>query len=111
MPEEDLTPSISKDEAVEKASALAPDAFTMLGDKNWKQRLAGIEEITKAVDALQPDDLSANSEAIILALSVKPGWKESNFQVLSNTFLLIGKIARLDLQFTRRAAGIAMEGT
>jgi cytoskeleton-associated protein 5 len=81
-----------------------------LGDKNWKQRLAGIEELGKLVDSMPADDLSANSEAIALALSVKPGWKESNFQVLSNTFLVLGKIAKLDQHFSRRTAGIATEG-
>ena len=82
----------------------------LLGDKNWKQRLAGIEELSKLVESMPTDDLSANSEAIVLALSVKPGWKESNFQVLSNTFLVIGKIAKLDLSFSRRIAGIVTEG-
>jgi cytoskeleton-associated protein 5 len=109
-PEEDLTPTITKEEAVDKATALVPNAFQLLGDKNWKQKLAGIEELGKSVETMQPDDISANSEALVLALSVKPGWKEANFQVLSNTFLVIGKLALIDPHFSRRTAGVAMEG-
>ena len=79
---EDLTPKMTKEEALAKAAEVLPaTALANLEDKNWKQRLAGIEELSSAVAAMSEDVLSDASDAIVQQLDNKPGWKESNFQV------------------------------
>ncbi len=108
--EEDLTPTITKEEALEKATAIAPSAFPLFEEKNWKQRMTGLEELGKAIDALSDDQLSAFSEALIVTLSNKPGWKEPIFQVSVALFGVIGKLARRDMTFSRRSAALVIEG-
>jgi len=44
----------------------------------------GVEEMTQRISTLSEEVLSASSEAFILQIQQKPGWKESNFQVLSS---------------------------
>ncbi|KAI8910955.1 armadillo-type protein [Gorgonomyces haynaldii] len=47
-----------------------------LADSQWKTRLEGMNEILETVQAQE-----LKAEAVIRCLLVKPGWKESNFQV------------------------------
>jgi cytoskeleton-associated protein 5 len=110
-PVEDLTPKMTKEEALAKAAEVLPaSALANLEDKNWKQRVVGIEELSAAVASMSEDAISDASDAIIQQLEHKPGWKETNFQVLAGAFTLIGKVAIADPKFARSTAACVMAG-
>lgn len=46
---------------------------------NWKERLAGHEQMKEMVEGLSPSDMQ--SLLFVKVLARKPGWKDSNFQV------------------------------
>lgn len=96
------SPSISTEEALNKAKELIPASILEgLANSVWKQRLAGMDELAAFVEKL--DSLSQNAEIIIIQLQDKPGWKESNFQVMSSMFKLIAKLV-LGSSCTRNVA-------
>ncbi|XP_043480677.1 protein mini spindles [Leptopilina heterotoma] len=74
--ERNLTP----EEVDEIASQiLSNDVISGLVDSNWKTRLAAVEQLAEIVKAGDPE-LSA--QVIVRTLTKKPGFKDTNFQVL-----------------------------
>lgn len=74
--ERNLTP----EEVDEIASqVLSNDVISGLVDSNWKTRLAAVEQLAEIVKSVDPE-LSA--QVIVRTLSKKPGFKDTNFQVL-----------------------------
>jgi hypothetical protein len=62
-------------------------SFTIIHD------LLGMEELSAFVDKLS--DTSTDGDVIVQQLSHKPGWKEANFQVLLQVYVVIAKIAKV----------------
>ncbi|CAG8440367.1 2083_t:CDS:10, partial [Acaulospora morrowiae] len=98
--EEEVLKYRFSDEGVEmKFAEIVPEDQTAeMGDKNWKLRLAAIENLYNTLDEKDPSEIEA--ELVVRFLSKKPGWKESNFQVLSKAFnimeLLCTKVPSFD---------------
>lgn len=72
---------LSEDAVDEILSEILPaDSISGLEDANWKVRLAAIEQFVEVVRELDPADRP--TQALVRALSKKPGLKDTNFQVL-----------------------------
>ena len=54
--------------------------FEQLSVTAWKERLAAHEQFKEFIQGLSPGEM--NSILFIKVLGKKPGWKDSNFQVL-----------------------------
>lgn len=64
----------------EKAAAVLPAGMLdQLADPKWKDRLVAHESFKEFVEGLPGDQMQ--SLLFIKVLALKPGWKDSNFQV------------------------------
>uniref|UniRef100_A0A2K5E358 Cytoskeleton-associated protein 5 n=1 Tax=Aotus nancymaae TaxID=37293 RepID=A0A2K5E358_AOTNA len=80
-----VEPELSIEVCEEKASAvLPPTCIQLLDSSNWKERLACMEEFQKAVELMDRTEMPC--QALVRMLAKKPGWKETNFQVMSMAF-------------------------
>ncbi|CAK9821655.1 Protein mini spindles [Anthophora retusa] len=71
----------SIEEIEEMAMQLLPgDILSGLADSNWKARLAATEQLSEFIKQADPVEISA--QVIIRTLAKKPGFKDTNFQVL-----------------------------
>ncbi|XP_050081123.1 protein mini spindles [Anopheles maculipalpis] len=72
---------LSQEEIDERASEmLPPDALGGLVDANWKTRLSAVESFAGAIAGL--DSKPGLSQILLRSLGKKPGFKDTNFQVL-----------------------------
>ncbi|KAJ3170087.1 Microtubule-associated protein, microtubule dynamics during spindle orientation [Geranomyces variabilis] len=84
------------------------EAIKELSESAWKTRLAAANAILERLQTMPKETVEC--EAVVRALSTKPGWKESNFQVMSamiNTFQFLAKEIS---QFNTTAATIIIPG-
>uniref|UniRef100_A0A8C8WQP7 Cytoskeleton-associated protein 5 n=1 Tax=Panthera leo TaxID=9689 RepID=A0A8C8WQP7_PANLE len=80
-----VEPELSIEVCEEKASAVLPaTCIQLLDSSNWKERLACMEEFQKAVELMDRTEMPC--QALVRMLAKKPGWKETNFQVMSMAF-------------------------
>ncbi|KAJ3162133.1 Microtubule-associated protein, microtubule dynamics during spindle orientation [Geranomyces michiganensis] len=79
-----------------------------LSESAWKTRLAAAQALLETLQAMPKDTLEC--EAIVRALSNKPGWKESNFQVMSAMMSIFQYLAKEIPQFSTTAATIIIPG-
>ena len=72
-----------QDEAVEEicGNLLPSDILGQLANSNWKERLAAMEKFRDTVKSMPRSDI--NCQAFVRAIAKKPGFKETNFQVIS----------------------------
>jgi cytoskeleton-associated protein 5 len=78
---------MSQEEVDEKAAELLPpDVLSGLLDANWKNRLTAVEQFNAAIADLEA---KTSSQVLIRALAKKPGFKDTNFQVLKNKLELL----------------------
>lgn len=76
---------------MERAEALVPaGVLGMLRSKKWKERVEGMDGLRQFVMGLE--DLPAHADLVVRMLSKVPGFKDSNFQVLSSVFQLIADV-------------------
>lgn len=93
--------SISLDTVLEKAIELFGQEFIdLLGNSNWKERLSAAEELEDRFDKT-PSEIFDVSYSYLL-LSLKPGWKDTNFQVLKCKFKLISFLCSKHVPFPPR---------
>ncbi|TKY86566.1 hypothetical protein EX895_004715 [Sporisorium graminicola] len=79
------------DDAEARAADLIPAGIaTQLASGAWKERLAGMTEFN---DWLKVEAETVESEIIVRALGKKPGWKESNFQVMAEVYKALQLLA------------------
>ncbi|CAH1762423.1 9128_t:CDS:10 [Entrophospora sp. SA101] len=91
----------------ERFSELIPEVQTEnLGDKNWKLRLAAIEDLYNTLDEMDPSSIEA--ELVFRFLAQKPGWKESNFQVLTKAFNIMVLMASKVPSFSKSSAALVI---
>ncbi|KAJ3195013.1 Microtubule-associated protein, microtubule dynamics during spindle orientation [Irineochytrium annulatum] len=99
--EEPITYRYNDETSSDWMSEHFPDInFTEFGDANWKVRLG-------ALKIMSPSDIEA--EAVTRTLLKSPGWKESNFQVVTcmiNMFILVSK----SQTFKRGSASLLVAG-
>ncbi|KAF0542990.1 ARM repeat-containing protein [Gigaspora margarita] len=105
--EEILRYKFSNEEVESRFAELIPEEQTAeLGDKNWKLRLAATENLYNALNEMDPSNIEA--ELVVRFLAKKPGWKESNFQVLIKAFNIMELICSKTQSFGKPAAALAI---
>ncbi|KAG7327799.1 hypothetical protein KOW79_009405 [Hemibagrus wyckioides] len=104
MTEAELSPEVSE----EKASAVLPaSCMQMLDSANWKERVAAMEEFLKAIELMDAKEMPC--QALIRMLAKKPGWKETNFQVMQLKLQVVSGVAQRGSFFSRTSALAVLE--
>ncbi|KAL1917720.1 uncharacterized protein VTP21DRAFT_3554 [Calcarisporiella thermophila] len=107
--DEPLRFKFSPESAEERATEYFPaDAWEDLSQSVWKARLAAMESIYSHLEQLPENGIEA--EIVIRCLSKKPGFKETNFQVLSKVFATLQLVAEKSTSFNRACASLAVPG-
>ncbi|XP_048112966.1 cytoskeleton-associated protein 5 isoform X1 [Alosa alosa] len=92
----------------EKAAAVLPaSCMQQLDSGNWKERLASMEEFQKAVEQMDRSEMPC--QALVRMLAKKPGWKETNFQVMQMKLHIVGLIAQKGV-FSKTSALVVLDG-
>uniref|UniRef100_A0A2I3FRA4 Cytoskeleton-associated protein 5 n=1 Tax=Nomascus leucogenys TaxID=61853 RepID=A0A2I3FRA4_NOMLE len=103
-----VEPELSIEVCEEKASAvLPPTCIQLLDSSNWKERLACMEEFQKAVELMDRAEMPC--QALVRMLAKKPGWKETNFQVMQMKLHIVALIAQKG-NFSKTSAQIVLDG-
>uniref|UniRef100_A0A8B9JJS2 Cytoskeleton associated protein 5 n=1 Tax=Astyanax mexicanus TaxID=7994 RepID=A0A8B9JJS2_ASTMX len=101
--EAELSPEVCE----ERAGAVLPaSCMQTLDSANWKERLAAMEEFHKAAE--QMDSKEMPCQALVRMLAKKPGWKETNFQVMQLKMQVIATVAQRGT-FSRTSALAVLE--
>uniref|UniRef100_A0A672RB14 Cytoskeleton-associated protein 5-like n=1 Tax=Sinocyclocheilus grahami TaxID=75366 RepID=A0A672RB14_SINGR len=102
--ETELSPEVCE----EKAAAVLPaSCMQLLDSSNWKERLASMEEFQKAVEQMDTSEMPC--QALVKMLAKKPGWKETNFQVMQMKLHIVGLIAQKG-SFSKTSALVVLDG-
>ncbi|KAF0310307.1 Cytoskeleton-associated protein 5 [Amphibalanus amphitrite] len=97
-------PELSPEEADQLvAELISEDIIKQLADSNWKTRLEATQTLQQTVSGRS--DLP--TQAILVALSRKPGLKDNNFQVLKLKFDVVQQLAE-NTKFSRRSADLCL---
>ncbi|XP_008103083.1 cytoskeleton-associated protein 5 isoform X2 [Anolis carolinensis] len=105
---ETFEPELSIEMCEEKASAVLPAAcLQQLDSGNWKERLACMEEFQKAVELMDRTEMPC--QALVRMLAKKPGWKETNFQVMQIKLRIVALVAQKGT-FSKTSALIVLDG-
>nr|XP_033784266.1 cytoskeleton-associated protein 5 isoform X2 [Geotrypetes seraphini] len=92
----------------EKAASVLPaTCLQQLDSGNWKERLASMEEFQKAVEVMERHAMPC--QALVRMLAKKPGWKETNFQVMQMKLHIVSLIAQRG-NFHKTSALIVLDG-
>lgn len=96
----------SEDAEARAADLIPSEIAAQVANANWKERLAGIQAFSAW---LEREAESVESEIIVRALSKKPGWKESNFQVMGEVFKIFRQLADLCPTFGRASVALSIQ--
>ncbi|EST07076.1 CLASP N-terminal domain protein [Kalmanozyma brasiliensis GHG001] len=95
------------DDAEARAADLIPAGIaTQLASGAWKERLAGMADFN---DWLKVEAETVESEIIVRALGKKPGWKESNFQVMAEVYKALQLLANDCPTFGRPSVALSVQ--
>ncbi|XP_063045140.1 cytoskeleton-associated protein 5-like [Engraulis encrasicolus] len=90
---ETVETELSAEVCEERAAAVLPaSCVQQLDSSNWKDRLASMEEFHKAVELMDPSEMPC--QALVRILAKKPGWKETNFQVMQLKLQVVATVAQ-----------------
>ncbi|XP_075044282.1 cytoskeleton-associated protein 5 isoform X2 [Mixophyes fleayi] len=102
--EQELSPEACE----EKAAAVLPaSCMQQLDSSNWKERLASMEEFQKAVETMEKSDIPC--QALVKMLAKKPGFKETNFQVMQMKLHIVALIGQKG-NFSKTSANVVLDG-
>ncbi|ORX82097.1 ARM repeat-containing protein [Anaeromyces robustus] len=88
------TLTMTDEEAESQAKSIfGEQTIEDLHAKVWKVRLAAIDTLLTEIKEKSPSEI--NAEMITKLLSIKPGWKESNFQVNTRMYTVFKYISSL----------------
>ncbi|XP_077599193.1 cytoskeleton-associated protein 5 isoform X1 [Stigmatopora nigra] len=102
--ESELSIEVCEEQA---ANVLPASCLQQLGSANWKERLASMEEFQRAVETM--DKMTMPCQALVKMLAKKPGWKETNFQVMQMKLHTVTTIAQRG-QFSKTSASVVLDG-
>ncbi|XP_030282809.1 cytoskeleton-associated protein 5 isoform X2 [Sparus aurata] len=102
--ESELSAEVSEELA---AGVLPASCIQQLDSANWKERLASMEEFQRAVETM--DTAVMPCQALVRMLAKKPGWKETNFQVMQMKLHIVALICRRG-QFSKTSASVVLDG-
>ncbi|KAF6722112.1 Cytoskeleton-associated protein 5 [Oryzias melastigma] len=101
-------PELTMEVCEELAAGVLPQyCLQVLDSANWKERLASMEEFQKAVETM--DKVAMPCQALVRMLAKKPGWKETNFQVMQMKLHIVALVAQRG-QFSKTSASVVLEG-
>ncbi|XP_060695068.1 cytoskeleton-associated protein 5 [Hemiscyllium ocellatum] len=104
----EVEPELSIEVCEERAAAVLPaSCLQQLDSSNWKERLASMEEFQKGVEVTDRKELPC--QALVRMLAKKPGWKETNFQVMQMKLHIVALIAQKG-NFSRTSAEVVLDG-
>ncbi|XP_040894038.1 cytoskeleton-associated protein 5 isoform X2 [Toxotes jaculatrix] len=105
----EVTESELSTEACEELAArvLPASCLQQLDSANWKERLASMEEFQRAVESMDKGEMPC--QALVRMLAKKPGWKETNFQVMQMKLHIVALIAQRG-QFSKTSASVVLDG-
>ncbi|XP_076879237.1 cytoskeleton-associated protein 5-A-like isoform X2 [Brachyhypopomus gauderio] len=90
---ESVESELSLEVCEEQAAMVLPaSCMQMLDSANWKERLAAMEEFQKAVEQMDIGEIPC--QALVRLLAKKPGWKETNFQVMQLKLQVVAAVAQ-----------------
>ncbi|KAK9517304.1 hypothetical protein VZT92_025187 [Zoarces viviparus] len=99
---------LSTEVCEERAAGVLPaSCLQQLDSANWKERLASMEEFQRAVETMDKAEMPC--QALVRMLAKKPGWKETNFQVMQMKLHIVALIAQRG-QFSKTSASVALDG-
>ncbi|SPO37750.1 related to STU2 - Microtubule-associated protein (MAP) of the XMAP215/Dis1 family [Pseudozyma flocculosa] len=97
----------NSEDAEARAADLIPEGIAaQLASGVWKDRLAGMTDFNAWLER-EVDEVEA--EIIVRALGKKPGWKESNFQVLAEVYKALRKLAEASPTFGRPSVALSVQ--
>ncbi|GAC71621.1 cdk activating kinase [Moesziomyces antarcticus T-34] len=99
-------PAAAASAASSSAPARRPAAASSSAASNWKERLAGMSDFN---DWLKVEAESVEAEIIVRALGKKPGWKESNFQVMAEVYKALQLLANDCPTFGRPSIALSVQ--
>ncbi|XP_074487606.1 cytoskeleton-associated protein 5 isoform X2 [Sebastes fasciatus] len=102
--ETELSPEACEERA---AKVLPASCIQQMDSANWKERLASMEEFQRAVETMDKTEMP--SQALVRMLARKPGWKETNFQVMQMKLHVVALIAQRG-QFSKTSATVVLDG-
>ncbi|KAM4734479.1 cytoskeleton-associated protein 5 isoform 2-T2 [Anableps anableps] len=102
--ETELSPEVCEELA---AGVLPASCLQQLDSSNWKERLASMEEFQRAVETM--DKAAMPCQALVRMLAKKPGWKETNFQVMQMKLHIVALVAQRG-QFSKTSASVVLDG-
>ncbi|XP_067356900.1 cytoskeleton-associated protein 5 isoform X3 [Channa argus] len=102
--ETELSPEVCEELA---AGVLPASCLQQLFSANWKERLASMEEFQRAVETMDKAEMPC--QALVRMLAKKPGWKETNFQVMQMKLHIVALIAQRG-QFSKTSALVVLDG-
>ncbi|XP_008309452.1 cytoskeleton-associated protein 5 isoform X1 [Cynoglossus semilaevis] len=103
MTETELSPEACEDLA---AGVLPASCLQQLDSTNWKERLASMEDFQRAVETMEKSAMPC--QALVKMLAKKPGWKETNFQVMQMKLRIVALVAQRG-QFSKTSASVVLE--
>jgi cytoskeleton-associated protein 5 len=86
----------------------AVQGIAMLESKAWKERLVGMEQVVAAIKAAAPEAI--NAQAVLRSVATKPGFKDSNVQVVQKVCAAAEATAATAAFTSRRAASFVIPG-
>uniref|UniRef100_A0A665WEB0 Cytoskeleton associated protein 5 n=1 Tax=Echeneis naucrates TaxID=173247 RepID=A0A665WEB0_ECHNA len=89
------------------ANVLPASCLQQLDSANWKERLASMEEFQRAVETMDKGEMPC--QALVRMLAKKPGWKETNFQVMQMKLRIVALIAQRGT-FSKTSANVVLDG-
>ncbi|KAM4722678.1 cytoskeleton-associated protein 5 isoform 2-T4 [Rhinophrynus dorsalis] len=102
--EQELSPEACEERA---AAVLPASCMQQLDSSNWKERLASMEEFQKAVETMERNEMPC--QALVKMLAKKPGFKETNFQVMQMKLHIVALVAQKG-NFSKTSASIVLDG-
>ncbi|XP_070686907.1 cytoskeleton-associated protein 5 [Pempheris klunzingeri] len=102
--ENELSAEVCEDRA---AGVLPASCLQQLDSANWKERLASMEEFQRAVETMDKTEMPC--QALVRMLAKKPGWKETNFQVMQMKLHIVALVAQRG-QFSKTSALVVLDG-
>ena len=104
--------TVSQEEALSRAEQIlpSPTILEMLTSSKWKDRLEAIEQVATFVTGMNKDSLEESADVLVVTLNQKPGWKESNVQVLCKVVEIISNIVENSSTLSTGATATAIEG-
>ncbi|XP_041753854.1 cytoskeleton-associated protein 5-like [Coregonus clupeaformis] len=88
------------------AAVLPASCVKMLDSSNWKERLASMEEFYKVAEQMDISEMPC--QALVRLLAKKPGWKETNFQVMQLKLQVVAVVAQRG-RFSKTSASVVLD--